>query len=124
MKTRATEETYKFDGIVKDIDPSGASATVIINEEDELRKSAGDIIIVDLGESDTELSIGDKITVEYDGRIMESSPPQVNAIGIKVNDKGTNQSEEALIDPLPDDRSIICGYVDLNESPNTKSEPY
>jgi hypothetical protein len=86
MSSLAAEDTYKFRGVVEDLSSNGETVIVVIDEDDELRKNAGDKIVVNLGKCDTDLSIGDKITTEYNGIIMESYPPQVNAIDIDISD--------------------------------------
>lgn len=88
--TNATEVTYSFEGVIASID--GLSAIVTPNEGEEIRKS-GDKVSVYFGDNEAvkKFNVGDKITVTYDGDIMESYPLQINLIsiekegGIKVN---------------------------------------
>lgn len=72
------EDTHEFSGEV--IELSDTFAVILIDENESIR-SSGDKVSINFGETD--LSIGDKIIVKYDGVIMESYPLQVNVLSIE-----------------------------------------
>ena len=76
-------EKITFSGTI--IELNGDNAIVEPFEGEDIRRSA-DKISISLGVSDETFAVGDKITVEYDGLVMESYPAQVNVLGVEKMD--------------------------------------
>ncbi len=73
-------EKITFSGTI--IELNGDNAIIEPFEGEDIRRSA-DKISISLSSSDETFAVGDEITVEYDGMVMESYPAQVNVLGIE-----------------------------------------
>lgn len=80
--TSCKSETYEFNGEIIEI--YGSSAIVLIDENEDIRNS-GDKVDVDLTKNtDVEFSIGDRVKVEYDGKVQEKYPLGINIISVEL----------------------------------------
>lgn len=76
----AVEKTKSFTGVISKI--SEGEAIVVPDEGEDIRKS-GDAVTIYIGKEADKFSVGDKVTVTYDGDIMESYPLQVRVIKVE-----------------------------------------
>ncbi len=72
------EEYPTFKGKVKELN-DGSAILIIGKDEDDFQE--GDLVVIELPEG-YQLEVGEEVTVEYDGRIMESYPLQVNVMSV------------------------------------------
>ena len=70
-----------FKGIVKSIDKNANTAVINPNKTESAILASGDSVYIQLPD-ELELNIGDEVTVEYDGTIMEGNPLQINTISV------------------------------------------
>jgi uncharacterized protein (DUF1697 family) len=79
-------ESFLFKATVLSVDETSALVEPL-ESEDEIR-SSGDQVYIDLP-AGLEVAVGDEVTIEYDGMIMESYPLQINTMsvnGVKANE--------------------------------------
>jgi len=77
------EDKITFSGTI--IELNGDRAIVEPFAGEDILRSA-DKISISISGSEDSLAVGDEVTVEYDGLVMESYPAQVNVMGIeKIN---------------------------------------
>lgn len=69
-----------FSGTITEINGDNA---IVKPFDGETILSSADKISINLSSSNEIFAVGDEITVEYDGTIMESYPAQVNVLGIE-----------------------------------------
>ncbi|MBN2878370.1 MAG: hypothetical protein JXN65_01960 [Clostridia bacterium] len=74
------EEKITFSGTI--IELSGDRAIIEPFDGEDILRSA-DKISVDISGSEVSFAVGDQVTIEYDGLVMESYPAQVNVMGIE-----------------------------------------
>lgn len=72
------EEYPTFKGKVNELN-DGSAILIIGKDEDDFQE--GDLVVIELPEG-YQLEVGEEVTVEYDGRIMESYPLQVNVMSV------------------------------------------
>ncbi len=113
-----------FKGTVKEL--TDGNAIVVPNEGEEILQS-GDLVAIALPEG-CQLTVGEEVTVEYDGTIMESYPLQVNVIS--VNGIQMAESVQAGEDFIPyegissdgkvfDDVNMDTSFDDVPSVPST-----
>lgn len=99
----SVEITDSFIGVIEEID--GNNAIVLPNEGEEIRAS-GDKVSIVLADNH-EFVVGDKVSVFYDGDIMESYPLQVNTVLVeKYQENNKNYSDNATSDVS--EEIVVC----------------
>ncbi len=116
-------ELTTFKGVISSIDEN--RAIVVPNKDETIILSSGDQVYVAIPHT-LDVKVGDEVTVEYDGDIMESYPLQVNTIsvnGIKIEQESLDAEDVSDDSVHASDTQSDEDIADVQDNDNISPEP-
>lgn len=106
-------EYAKFKGMVKELNDGEA---IVAPCENEVIFQAGDLVAVELPDG-CQLTVGEEVTVEYDGDIMEGYPLRVNVVSVNgiAMDIEVQSDEDFLPDEDVSTGEGVTDYSDIGD---------